>query len=293
MLVMNNSLVILAGGASSRMKKDSKKDLDKGVIKEANTRSKSLITIDKKNRPVMDYLLYNAKQAGYKNIYIVIGEKEELIQELYGEKNKGNHFNGLTINYAIQYIPEGRKKPFGTADALCHAIEQYPELNKESYTVCNSDNLYSEQVLRQMRKTPAKNAFASYDRDALKFGLDRITSFALVTVDNKGYLNAIIEKPSINDSERYKDALGKLRVSMNVFKFDGNMFKNYVLNCPINPQRNEKELPTAVLNMAKDKPESVLGIPVSEHVPDLTSKEDISVLKEYIEKHYKNMSWSR
>lgn len=290
---MHNNLIILAGGASSRMKKETKTDLSDDIAVQANTRSKSLIGIDTTGRPVMDYLLYNAKQAGYITIYIVIGEKESLMQEFYGDKITGNDFNGLTINYAIQYIPKDREKPFGTADAVCQAIKQYPELGKETYTVCNSDNLYSETVLKMLRTSAHKNAFISYDRDALQFSMQRIAQFALVSLDQEGFLKDIIEKPSIEESLLYKDKSGKFRVSMNIFKFNGMMFKDYVINCPINEKRNEKELPTALLNMAKEYPKSIMGIPVSEHVPDLTSKEDIAILKEYIEKNYKDMDWNR
>ncbi|MEW7281277.1 sugar phosphate nucleotidyltransferase [Aquimarina sp. 2201CG1-2-11] len=288
---MHQNLVILAGGASSRMKKVSNTDLDKDLISQANTRSKSMISIDANDRPVMDYLLYNAKKAGYTHIYIVIGEKEQLIQEFYGKKSKGNDFKGLTINYAIQYIPKDRVKPFGTADALYHAIYQYPELNHDTYTVCNSDNLYSEEALKALRTTSHENALISYDRDALQFSLQRIASFALMSIDQEGFLQDIIEKPTVEDSKLYKDLKGKLRVSMNIFKFNGAMFKEYIVNCPIDKLRNEKELPTAVLNMVKEKPKAVLGVPLSEHVPDLTSKEDITILKEYIQKKYTSLDW--
>ncbi len=291
---MHENLIILAGGASSRMKKEAKTELSNMLITQANTRSKSLISIGDTGRPVMDYLLYNAKQAGYTTIYIVIGEKESLMKEFYGDKIKGNEFNGLTINYAIQYVLKDRKKPFGTADALCQAITQYPKLGRETYTVCNSDNLYSEAVLKMLRTSAHKNTFISYDRDALQFSMERIARFALVSLDEEGFLKDIIEKPSIEESLLYKDKSGKFRVSMNIFKFNGMMFKDYVINCPINEKRNEKELPTALLNMAKEHPKSIMGIPVSEHVPDLTSKEDIAILKEYIENNYKeDINWDR
>ncbi len=290
--MMHQNLIILAGGASSRMKKQAKTTLHSDLTMQANTRTKSLISIDDAGRPVMDYLLFNAKQAGYTKIYIVISEKEKLIKEFYGTKNKENDFYGLTINYAIQYIPINRVKPFGTADALHQTIMQYPQLNNEVYTVCNSDNLYSKNALKALRSTSSINAFISYDRDALQFSMQRIAQFALVSLDEEGFLKNIIEKPSIDDSLLYKDDTGKLRVSMNIFKFDGAMFQNYVTNCPINENRKEKELPTAVLNMVKEYPKSVKGIPISEHVPDLTSKEDIVVLKEYIKTYYAFIDWS-
>ena len=36
------------------------------------------------------------------------------------------------------------------------------------------------------------------------------------------------------------------------------------------------------MNMVHDNPASIIGLPVSEHVPDLTSKEDILILKKYV-----------
>jgi len=47
---MTNHLIILAGGASSRMKKPSLSKLSEDIIDQANTRSKSLIL--RNNRPM-------------------------------------------------------------------------------------------------------------------------------------------------------------------------------------------------------------------------------------------------
>ncbi len=78
---------------------------------------------------------------------------------------------------------------------------------------------------------------------------------------------------------------------MNVFKFDGKMIYHYLKNCPAHLERNEKELPTALLNMIKDYPKTSLGIPFSEHVPDLTAKEDIKTVKAYLKQHYATLNW--
>ncbi len=279
-----NSLVILAGGASSRMKKQINSDINltEAEKKQANNRSKALISIGENDRPILDYLLLNAKNAGFKVIYIVTGEGNSLFKSFYGDNNEGNNFNGLTINYAIQYIPKERKKPFGTADALCQAMMQYPELKKSSFVVCNSDNLYSKNAFELLRMQPkTTNALIAYNRGSLKFTLERISRFALLSIENNLLIN-IIEKPELNQIDNFKDEQGSLRVSMNIFRFNGKMIFPYLENCPVSEERNEKELPTALLNMIKDYPKSTITIPLSEHVPDLTSKEDIHVLKEYV-----------
>lgn len=290
---MHNNLIILAGGASSRMKSTASiEGLSDKEISQANKISKSLISIDPNGRPLMDYLLFNAKKASYKNIYIVINENGELFKEFYGNSQQNNEFHGLNVSFAVQKIPEGRVKPFGTADALFQAVEQYPELNTQFYTVCNSDNLYSISVLKALRETNNPNAFISYNRDALQFSSERIARFALAKLDSDNYLLDIIEKPSIVESDHYKDKDGKLRVSMNIFKFDGNAIYSYLKNCPVHPERNEKELPTVLLNLLKDYSKAVIGIPFSEHVPDLTAKEDITAIKLYIQNNYTNqLNW--
>lgn len=279
---MNDNLIILAAGASSRMKQQMSTDilLSSKEIEQANKRSKALISIDTSGRPILDYLLYNAKKAGYVNIYIVTQEENELFKSLYQDKDR---FRGMTIRFAIQNIPNNREKPFGTADALYQTLVQYPELKNSSFVVCNSDNLYSVKAFRLLRKNKTSpNAMISYDRDALQFSADQISKFALIRFDKGGHLSDIIEKPSLNQLHNFKDSKGKLRVSMNIFKFDGNLFFDYLKNCPINPERNEKEIPTALMNMISEHPRSTIGIPLSEHVPDLTSKEDILILKEYL-----------
>ncbi len=287
------SLVVLAGGASSRMKKPPKegKGLSEKEIQEANQRSKSLITVSNDGRPMMDYVLYNIKKAGFTNIYIVIGPKGDLFKNFYGDQGTDNDFHGMKLSFAVQHIPEGRVKPFGTADALYQAVEQFPELNETSYVVCNSDNLYSVEALKLLAESASPHAFIAYDRDALSFPSERISRFALVELDSNGALTNIVEKPSENEVENYRDTSGKLRVSMNVFKFDGNMMYPYLKNCPVHPERNEKELPTALMNMLDDNEGTMVGLPLSEHVPDLTSKEDIKEVKTYLEKYYPKLDW--
>ena len=287
---MHKNLIILAGGASSRMKKSlATKNLSEEELKNANSRSKALLGFGKDNRPILDFLLLNAEKAGYRNIVIIISEDGGMFKEFYGSKTKNNTFKSLSISYATQYIPKDRIKPFGTADAVLQALEQYPKLQKEAFTVCNSDNLYSVEVLKTLRKCKNSNAFISYDRDGLQFPMEKIERFALVLLNNVSNLIDIIEKPSKDKVSGYKDEDGKFRVSMNIFKFSGNEIYPFLKNCAINPIRNEKELPTAILAMINETNYVMKGIPFKEHVPDLTSKEDIALMKVFLKINYPSM----
>ncbi|MBT4919138.1 MAG: NTP transferase domain-containing protein [Flavobacteriaceae bacterium] len=284
---MNKNIIILAGGASSRMKNSMiSKNLSEEELKNANTRSKALLEFGNAKRPILDFLLQNAEKAGYKKVVIVIGEQGALFKQYYGKQLKDNSFRGLSISYAIQYIPVGRDKPMGTADALFQALEQYPILKTASFTVCNSDNLYSVKALQALLVCKDSNAFISYNRDALLFPMEKIERFALISVDENFRLETIIEKPSKDQMSNYKDDKGTLRVSMNVFKFTGTEIYSFLKNCPIDIKRDEKELPTAILNMINESKSYLRGISFAEHVPDLTSKEDIVIMRKYIATHY-------
>lgn len=284
---MNTNLIILAGGMSSRMKKPSiSKNISKNEEIEANQRSKSLISVGNGGRPLLDYLLYNGKKAGYKNIYIVINKEGKLFQKFYGTKKQDNDFNGLNISFVTQHIPKDRIKPFGTADALLQALDQYPLLKEDKFTVCNSDNLYSKNALNLLSNTEHDNAFISYDRNHLEFSLQKILSFAVVQLDENNYLKNIIEKPSEQEIEQNKDQENTIRVSMNIFKLNGKNIYPSLKKCPIHLARNEKELPTAILNMVHQTSNRMYGIPLAEHVPDLTAKDDIVHIKAYLQEHY-------
>jgi NDP-sugar pyrophosphorylase family protein len=288
---MHDILVIMAGGLSSRMKRAAE---DYSVLEQdaeqADTVDKGMIGVGSSGRPLMDYLLFNSREAGYKRVIIITGPRSVQMREQYGKREKDNPFHGLSISYAIQTIPPNREKPLGTADAIYQAMTHYPELQEKAFTCCNSDNLYSTKALRRLRRTEAPNAWINYDRSGLDFSEEKIRGFALTLVDSKGFLRDIIEKPEEADIPTYVDSSGVLRVSMNIFKLTGSLATPFIRDCPLS-HRNEKELPSAVLSMAKRHPKSVLGIPLKEHVPDLTEKTDIAKVRVFLEKNYGELSW--
>ena len=283
-------LVILAGGISSRMKKpEYHGSIDSKLITEANEKVKSMIGVGDNYRPFLDYLLFNAHESGYIDILIVIGEKDESIREYYGSKDNENEFFDLKISYAVQKIHNNRTKPLGTADALYQGLIAKNEWNGKKFTVCNSDNLYSQKALKLVLETPYKNAMIDYDRDAFEFEKERVEKFAVLMKDHEGFLLNIIEKPSAGQIKMIEEKNGYLGVSMNIFSFDYEMILQYLERVPIHPERNEKELPSAVMMMIKDHPKSMFTYALSEHVPDLTYKDDIVPVKKYLEKNYQKL----
>ena len=94
-------------------------------------------------------------------------------------------------------------------------------------------------------------------------------------IDTQDFLKNIIEKPDPELVEKYRDENGEIRVSMNVFSFKGDLLYPYLKNCQIHPERNEKELPEAVRSMTLAKDHPIRCFPLKEHLPDLTSADDI------------------
>ncbi|MEM8847174.1 MAG: sugar phosphate nucleotidyltransferase [Bacteroidota bacterium] len=277
----NESLIIMVGGASSRMKKSLEAaNLDDSIKRIAQKSHKSLIPLGESGKPLLYYLIKNAAKAGYTKVYLITSKENEGFKNVVGNKDSNNKYQGVSVDFAIQYIPVGLEKPLGTADALEQCLNQYPELKNTSFTVCNGDNLYSIGAFMDLReKRDEPNALISYAGSGLQFSDERLAKFALMDITSEGYLKSIVEKPETSKMDQYRDTLGELRVSMNIFSFSGKAIYSYLKNCPIHPVRNEKELPEAVRNMVTDNPKSVLCYPRSERIPDLTNAEDIGRFK--------------
>ena len=275
---MTNTIVILAAGMSSRMKKSTDSSIGSTKADEANKKSKSLITFG--NKPFIYFLLENIVDAGFQNVIMVVGQDYE---DFKNEMDKFPNISKINIEYAIQSIPENRVKPFGTADAVYQTMDQIDKLKNQSFCVCNSDNLYSTKSLKLIRENSYDNAVLAYDRDSLNFPKDRVSSFSILMTNSEFNLVNFIEKPTQEQVEQNLDDNGKIRVSMNIFKFSGSQAFEFIKSCPVNPLRNEKELPSAIVNMISHDSLYMKGIPIAEHVPDLTSKSDIQIIQKLIE----------
>lgn len=274
----SNTLLIMAGGASSRMKRSLQdSSLTDTLKKQAQSVHKSLIPLGSKQRPLLYYLLKNALEAGYRNIYLITSPENSAFIHQIDTWKQQQIFVDATFRFAVQTLPPNREKPLGTADAVAQALEHYPELQNTQFTVCNGDNLYSTEVFKRLKEPrEAPHALISYARSGLNFSDERIAKFAVMDIDPAGFLKNIIEKPEPSEVDQYRDATDEIRVSMNIFSFEGALLYPFLKNCPIHPERNEKELPEALRLMNTAHPKTTVCLPVKEHLPDLTSAEDIS-----------------
>jgi ADP-glucose pyrophosphorylase len=285
------NLIVLAAGLSSRMRRAAQSNLDPALLRDAESKSKSMISLGEGGRPFLDYLLYNVWQAGYRDVVLVVGENDTSIRRHYGPSDSDNQYHGLTIGYATQRIPPGRVKPLGTADALLQGLRSRPDWEHQRVTVCNSDNLYSARALALLLASPASCSVIDYDRDALRFPPERIGQFGIFDKRDDGTVLEIIEKPTLDDIARCSDARGRVGVSMNLWRFRSSLITPALEQTPLDPLRNERELPTAVTLMLRKHPGSLTAYPVAEYVPDLTMRDDIAFVKEFIDREYKTLVW--
>lgn len=93
---------------------------------------------------IMDFSLYDAYRAGFKNVVFIINDamQEEFTKHI--EQGAGKVFN---VNYAVQHLsdlpegytlPEGRTKPWGTG----HAVLSAKEYIDSPFAVINADDYY-------------------------------------------------------------------------------------------------------------------------------------------------------
>jgi len=272
-----NNIIIMAAGASSRMKKTlNEVDLSTEVKELAKQEHKTLIPLKGTNKSLLFYLCANAKKAGYKNIYILTAPENSAFINWINTYKSNSNFSGVNFFLPIQKVPKGRLKPVGTADGIQQALDQFPNLLNERFTVCNADNLYSVNVLERLLKHDnSPHSIMSYDRSFLKFPEERITKFALIKLDDQDYLEEIVEKPPIETHESFRNSNGQLLVSMNIFSFTGSKIYPYLKNCIMDLERNEKELPQAVRSLIKNENKTVFTYIAKEHLKDLTSAHDI------------------
>ncbi len=289
------NLVILVGGISSRMREAAgiPARIGRQASEDASYRPKSMIRVGGDDRPFLDYLLENARDADYRDTVIVVGESDSSIREHYADAGGGTGFSPMAISFAVQKIPPGRTKPCGTADALLQALIARPDWQGQKFTVCNSDNLYSQRALRLLLECEAESAVADYDREGLRFDEKRVSRFAVLRKNPDGSLCDIVEKPSAKEIALARDLNGRIGVSMNLFRLAYDKILPHLREVPVHPVRNEKELPEAVRLLARSNPGSVATIRLREHVPDLTSRNDIAVVTEFLRKAFRDRSRRR
>ena len=229
---MDTTLVIMAAGMGSRF----------GGLKQA-----APITEDGKG--ILDFSVYDAKKAGFnKVVFIIRKEIEDDFKNLIGNRISKE----IDVEYVIQStadLPEGRKKPFGTGQAIlcCKDVVKTP------FAIINSDDYYGPNAFVEIHKhlTEAKAGeycMVAYQLDKT-FSENGTVNRGVCQIEN-GYLKSIKETFKIDSNGKYEDE-GKTislaldtPVSMNLWGLTPDIF-------PILQSEYDKFLHTA--DLSKDE----------------------------------------
>lgn len=278
---MNTTLVIMAGGRSSRMKNSAHQLGDYRLETQVQSLHKSLIPLGKTKRPLLTRLCLEAFKAGVIEIIVVTSPENEAFLDWRISFEKNDSDAAHPIHFAPQMPDALTGKPLGTADAIFQAIQHYPKLKEQRFIIANGDNLYSATALgKAVHHSHTLHALIAYEAKALGFSEERISSFALIRTDQNRRVEEIVEKPALETLDSFRDADGNLMVSMNLSVVDGGSFVRALEQCPIHPERKEKELPEAFRLALKEDPSSVSVHLIHEKLPDLTSITDLDSFTE-------------
>ena len=183
----------MAAGVSSRMKKSSSsQNMSKTQLDQSNKRMKGFIQVGEGMEPLIYYIIKNAISAEINNFYIIIsGDSKDFQEYLKSLENK----LGISLKFAFQDF-YGQEKPSGTSDAIFQTMNQYKELMKTRFLVCNCDNLYSSKAMELLKREKNYNSMIAYDYECLDFSNERLSSFSILKIKNN-FLSEITEKPDI------------------------------------------------------------------------------------------------
>ncbi len=276
LFLMNNiPLIIMAAGVSSRMKASNvSTNLSEDQVSQSNSRVKGFIEINERNETLIYHIIKNSITAGIHEFYVILSEDSFEFQNYLNQIEKKL---SIKIRFAFQDY-YGNPKPMGTADAIYQTMNQFPILQSSRFLVCNSDNIYSVKAIKTLKSELNHNSMIAYNSKCLEFSEEKISSFSILEIKNK-FLFRIIEKPTIN---HIRSITEEKFISMNIFSFFGDQVYDYISNCEVNQDRGEKEIATAIQNMINDRNESIKVYKICEHVPDLTYKNDIELINNFL-----------
>jgi len=263
---MTTKALILARGLGTRMRRaDEDAAVDPEQAKVADAGIKGMIPI---GRPFLDYVISALADAGITDVCLVIGPEHGVIRDHYASLR----YTRVRVSFAIQ------ERPLGTADAVVSG-ERFAA--GESVLVLNADNYYPVESYRALAALGA-SGLAGFERESLiahsNIPAERIRRYALVRVDDQGWLTEIVEKP---DDETYARLAAGSLVSMNLWSFSPVIFQACRRVRP--SVRGELELQDAVRIAMHELGERFRVIRQEGGVLDLSSRRDIPAVQAALE----------
>ena len=259
-------LVVMAAGMGSRY----------GGLKQIDP-------VGSQGEAILDYSIYDAHQAGFDTVVIII--KEAIKKDFMETVGKRLEKAPVEIRYAYQEldnlpagftVPEGRVKPWGTSHAVLCAKDA---IDGAPFAVINADDYYGKEAFRVIYDALSAST-DPYGYCMVGYELGKtVTENGSVArgvcqIDENGYLAEVIERTSIETYEggirfvengEYTDLAPETTVSMNMWGFMpsfleeiNNRFSAYLEEAlKVNPLKCEYFLPLPISQLIKEKKATV------------------------------------
>jgi len=251
------TLVILAAGLGSRY----------GGLKQVDT-------VGNNGESIIDFSIYDAYQAGFKKLVLIIRKEHE---ELFEQQIAGKLRDYMDVYYAYQDVhdlpepyeaPEGRSKPWGTVQALLSTRN----LVDGPFMVINADDFYGPQSYKIMydflKNEVADDTFGMVGYQLTKTLTDNgSVTRGICKTSEDGYLTEIVETQKIIrkdglpysvDAEGNETLLEDGVASMNywgmtpaVFPHFEKLFKEF-LKDNLEVPKSELVIPTSIARMIEE-----------------------------------------
>lgn len=213
-------LVVLAAGMGSRY----------GGLKQIDP-------VGSQGEAILDYSIYDAHQAGFDTVVIII--KEAIKKDFLETVGKRLEKAPVEIRYAYQEltdlpagftVPEGRVKPWGTAHAVFCAREA---IDGAPFAVVNADDYYGKAAFKviydQLAATTDPHAYCMVGYELGKTVTENgSVARGICQVNANGYLEEVVERTHIEtypggirylEDGIYTDVSPDTIVSMNMWGF--------------------------------------------------------------------------
>ena len=286
-------LVIMAAGMGSRY----------GGLKQIDP-------MDEQGQLIIDFSLFDAKRAGFEKVVFIIKKvMEEEFKEVIGRRMERQ----MEVSYAYQEldalpngftVPEGREKPWGTAQALLSTVGQV----KGPFAVINADDYYGPQAFRLLYdylsglKTEDEYRYCMVGYQ-LKNTVTEHGSVArgICRVDERNQLLQVTERTNIvkgkdgiafseDGGQNWTELDGDTWVSMNMWGFTpdilreiGQRFPSFLeKELPKNPLKCEYYLPSAVSALLEAEKAQVQVLHSGERWYGVTYRQDKAAVTEAI-----------
>lgn len=284
------TLLILAGGLGTRYK--GLKQVD-GILENGS--------------PILEYSIYDALEAGFNKIAVVINQ---FIPGSYIERlEKISKMEKFELKWIYQemekFVPKeidisSREKPWGTG----HATLCAKEMIKEPFVIINADDFYGKEAYQLASREMDLGNISEFQFELIAYPVETTLSKngavarGVCAIDSESYLLKIKEQTSLRkensriiytENETDIEIKNQTLVSMNFFVFHPSIFnslENYFIEfIKSNPlPKEEFYIPFAIQKMITTKKVKVLVKSSPSQWMGMTYPNDKIILKSYLEK---------